>query len=74
MYLHSRNVIAQPVVGSLNYATDLIGKGLATFNVMVCIDLDLHNILFLQVRFAQYPSGPDIVCLFLRAASENRNF
>jgi hypothetical protein len=47
MYLHSRDVIADPVQGTLDYATDLISQNFATFDVMVCIDLDLHNILLL---------------------------
>jgi hypothetical protein len=36
-------VIADSARGSLHYATDLSGQRLATFDIMVGIDLDLHG-------------------------------
>ena len=41
--LHSSDVIADSARGSLHYATDLSGQRLATFDIMVGIDLDLHG-------------------------------
>jgi hypothetical protein len=40
-------VIAESAQGALHYATDLIGQRLATFDVSVGIDLDLHGALSL---------------------------
>jgi hypothetical protein len=45
MDLHSRNVIADSAQGTLHYVTDLDGQRLATFDVMVGIDLYLHSVL-----------------------------
>ena len=45
VYLYSRNVIADPAQGSLDCATDLSGQRLATFDIMVRIDLYLHHVL-----------------------------
>jgi len=45
MNLHPCNVIAHPVQGSFDHATDMIGQSLATFDVMVRIDLNLHIML-----------------------------
>ena len=45
VYLHSRDVIAEPAQGALDCATDLSGQRLATFDVMVRIDLYLHLVL-----------------------------
>jgi hypothetical protein len=39
---HSRDVIADSAQGTLHDATDLSGQRLATFDVTVGIDLDLH--------------------------------
>jgi hypothetical protein len=45
--LHSRDVIAEMAQSTLHYAADLSGQSLATFDVMVGIDLDLHGVLLL---------------------------
>jgi hypothetical protein len=46
MDLHSRDLIAESAQGALHNATELIGQRLATFNIVIGVDLDLHRILF----------------------------
>jgi hypothetical protein len=48
MDLDPGNVLAESAQGILHYATDMIGQRLATFDVMVGIDLDLHDVMFSQ--------------------------
>jgi hypothetical protein len=45
MDLHSRDLIAESAQGAFHYATTLIGQHLATFNIMIGVDLDMHGIL-----------------------------
>jgi hypothetical protein len=49
MNLYTRNVIADPVQGRLNNTADVIRKGLVAFNVVVCIDLDVHITLLWEL-------------------------
>jgi hypothetical protein len=46
MNLHPRDVPAEPAQGILHYATDMIGQRFAAFDVMVGIDLGLHDVMF----------------------------
>ncbi len=51
VYFDPRNVIAVSTQGSLNCTADLSSQCLATFNVVVGVDLNLHRVLLLSLGF-----------------------